>query len=146
MKRRYLRLLSLVLVTTLLYAQIAVAAYACPGLARAATTNTSMVPSASSTETGGDQTGVSTSEQTDDCAGMPGGIDPSAPKLCADHCNYGQQSDQTPNLSVPPVLLNPLYIAPPMPLPSMPAQPPAELSALVRGSPPLAILHCCFRI
>lgn len=146
MTRRYLRLLSRMLVAMLLYGQMAIAAYACPGQMSPA----GMDPAAASIgATVGKPDSAATSSsnaQAGDCDGMLGTMDPSTSKLCADHCNYGHQSDQTPNLTVPAVLLSPLYVAPPMPLPSMPAQPTAELSALARGSPPLATLHCCFRI
>jgi hypothetical protein len=134
------------LVGTLLYAQMAVAAYACPGLVPAAAMDASMVPTAPTADTHGDQIDAPANAQSSDCAGMLGSMDPSAPRLCADHCNSGHQSDQTPNLTVPAVVLSTLYLAPPLPLRLMPAQPTAELSAMARGSPPLAILHCCFRI
>jgi hypothetical protein len=145
MKRRSLRLLSWMLVGTLLYAQMAVAAYACPRLAAAAS-DVSMVSMAMTVDTNGDKTVAPASAMSGDCAGMQGAMDPSAPKLCADHCNYGHQTDQTPNLTVPTALFTPLYVAQPMRLPSVPSQPAADLSALAEASPPLAILHCCFRI
>lgn len=144
--RRYLRLLSWTLVGTLLYAQMAVAAYACPNLGSAAVTGVltvSMTPMADSTS---DQSKATASMKSGDCAGMQGSMDPSAEKLCADHCNYGQQSDHTPSVTLPTVLLTPLYVVQGTLFSSVPSQPAADLSALAEASPPLAILHCRFRI
>ncbi len=74
-------------------------------------------------------------------------MDPTSPNLCAEHCRYGEQSDQTSTVSVPAAILYALYAAP-MPLevalPSRLAT--ALMSALVAASPPHAILHCVYRI
>ena len=146
MMRRYVRLLSWTLVGTLLYGQMAIAAYACPGqvsLAGMGVSEASIQPTVSMVDAAA---AAPSNEQAAGCEGMSWSMDPSAPKLCADHCNYGHQSDQTPNLTLPTVLLTPLYVAQPMLLPSVPLQPAADLSALAEASPPLAILHCRFQI
>ncbi len=94
----------------------------------------------------GDQTDAPTSAQIAGCDGMLGAMDPPADKLCAEHCNYGHQSDQAASVVLPAVLMTPLYVVTPMPPPSVASQPAIDLSALAEAAPPLAILHCCFRI
>jgi hypothetical protein len=65
------RRIALALVATLLCAQWAVAAYACPGPAAGPTAATAMP----------------------DCAGMPAtAMDPEQPQLCKAHCEQGTQS------------------------------------------------------
>ena len=113
----------------MLYGQMAIAAYACPRLVSAAVMDVSTMSIAPAV----------------DNEAQPGPMDLDAQKLCAEHCNYGHQSDQAPNLALPPaVLLTSLYVA--LSIPSVSSQPAADLSALAEGKPPLAILHCCFRI
>jgi hypothetical protein len=146
MKRRYVRLLSWMLVGTLLYGQMAIAAYACPGQVSPAGVGVSAASIHPTLSPVDDTVAATSSTHAGDCAGMSGQMDPSASKLCADHCNYGHQSDQTSNLTLPTVLLTLLYVAQPTESPSVPLQPAAELSALAEASPPLAILHCRFRI
>jgi len=146
MKRRYLRLLSCMLVGALLYAQMAIAAYACPGQVSPASVGMSAASIHPTVSVVDAAVVAPASVHAGDCEGMSGSMDPSASKLCADHCNYGHQSDQTPSLTLPTVFLTPLHFAPPMQSQSVPSQPAADLSALVEASPPLAILHCRFRI
>ena len=110
----------------LLFAQLSVAAYACP----------------SSATRGAD------AEMAIDCAGMMADdADPAAPNLCAEHCHYGQQSDQPRTPAAPAVALVALYAVSSPLLLSDPILPAAESSGLlVAPSPPHTILHCCFRI
>jgi hypothetical protein len=115
------------LIGCLLFAQLAVAAYACPS-----------VPSM-----GGQIPMVGSN-----CEDMAmRALDPQNANLCAEHCKFGQQSDQTSTLTVPAVVLMALYFTPLVPAPMAELRPAAgSQSALVTASPPHTILHCCFRI
>jgi hypothetical protein len=130
--RTFKRWIARVMACVLLLAQFSIAAYACPAMAMQ------------------DDTG--TAEQLVAGTAVPVGaadpLDASAPNLCAAHCQFGQQSaDHTAATVVQTALPATLYT-----LPSATAhdglgrplahQPPSQAAA----SPPLAILHCCFRI
>jgi len=94
----------------------------------------------------GHELAASDAAQATACAGMAG-MDPELTNLCAEHCRQGQQSDQAATLTVPAALLSALYTTPPAPEPVVAPRPAAAAtSALAAASPPLAILHCCFRI
>ena len=129
MTRSFLRAVARGLVGVVLMAQTIVSAYACPAMALPATAT---MPIA----------------QMSNCDDMAGAMDASSPNLCAEHCKYGQQSDQAPTLNAPAAVLTALYLTPLVP--KMAAPPPrraaATLSALVAASPPHAILHCVYRI
>jgi hypothetical protein len=141
--RRLLRSLSRVLIGVVLMAQVAISAYACPGLAM----TTMPLASASSDSDQADVNQGSAVRPMVNCQDMDGATDPSFANLCAEHCRYGQQSDQVPTLTVPPALLIALYFTPVAPEPIAVPHPAADAtSALVAASPPLAIRHCCFRI
>ena len=134
MTRHFLRSVCRVLIGAVLMAQLAVSAYACPGLV-------ALQPAVESP--------VSTPMAN--CEDMSGAMnasdDPSFANLCAEHCRYGQQSDQAATLTVPAALLNALYVIPVTAEPVVAPRPAADAtSALVAASPPRAILHCCFRI
>ncbi|MCW5661886.1 MAG: hypothetical protein KIT60_29640 [Burkholderiaceae bacterium] len=138
--RSFLRRMAACLAGVLLSAQLAVAAYACPGIAAAlgAEPQQASAPvAAASTPMPG-------------CEGMNGATgaayDPAAPNLCAEHCRYGKQSDQSATLNVPAAVLALLYATPTRPEkgPMRPAA--APISALVAASPPHAIAHCVYRI
>lgn len=127
MSRQVLRRLCRLLIGTVLWAQLAIAAYACPGLLAPA-------PAAAM--------------PCEDMA-MPMGsaLDSAFPSLCAAHCHQGQQSDQVPSLTVPAALWVALYAMPPAPEPLVAPRPLAEaVHARAGAPPPHAILHCCFRI
>ena len=115
-----------IVIGAVLWAQLAIAAYACPGLSSPAPAEA--MP----------------------CEGMamPMGstLDPAFPNLCAAHCHQGQQSDQVPSLAVPAVLWVALYATPPATEPLMAPRPMAEAVHPRAAPPPHAILHCCFRI
>lgn len=82
-----------------------------------------------------------------DCAGMVSQLDPASPNLCAEHCSYGQQSDQTRTLTAPAVSLVSLYVVPLMPVLTEPSRFAIVASGLLAARPPPhTILHCCFRI
>ncbi len=134
------RFIARLLIGVLVFAQLAVAAYACPAMSAGSATgdaaHAAMLGQGMTSVTGAD--------------GMPGApsLDPSQPNLCAAHCQTGQQNaDGKPAPTVPPVLLASLYPV----VPAAPrAQPALALAAVDDpppvASPPLAILHCCFRI
>lgn len=139
MTRNMVRMVARWVVGALLFAQMAIAAYACPGLASAVTGDVQP----------GDAGAIpmTMTEQMVDCDDMPGAMDPASANLCAEHCKYGQQSDHAPTLVVPAVVLTALYatpLVPDAPPPSRPAA--AMMSALVAGSPPHTVLHCVYRI
>lgn len=139
MTRGFLRSVCRALIGVVLLAQMAVAAYACPGLASGSKMN-GVMDLATPADTAMDQ-------QAADCAGMAGPMDPEFANLCAEHCRHGQQSDQAATLTVPSALLNALYTTPPAPEPAVALRPAADtVSARAAASPTLAIRHCCFRI
>ena len=136
MTRRWVRCVVQGLVGVLLFAQMAIAAYACPGRSPAAAGTPQMA------------TATVHTVQMANCDDMAGAIDAASATLCAEHCKYGQQSDQAPTLNVPVAVLTALYATPPVA--EMAALTPraaaASISALVAASPPHTILHCVFRI
>lgn len=135
------------LIGALLMAQFAIATYACPVLATAPMAQMAMpAVDATHADPGGATTGK-TPAASPICNGMAGAMDPAAPNLCADHCKYGQQSDQTSTPTVPAVLLTALYTTPSVLLAAPPSRPAAALAnALVAASPPHTTLHCVYRI
>jgi hypothetical protein len=134
MTRSFLRTICRMLIGVVLFAQLAVSAYACPGLsgAGAQSMDTDMAAAAPA--------GMH-------CEDMAGSMDASSTNLCAEHCRQGHQSDQAATLTVPVALLTALYTLPLAPEPPAPTpRHAAEVgSALAAISPPHAILHCCFR-
>ena|SRR5688572_1117538 len=142
MTRATLRRVAAGLAAVLLYAQVAIAAYACPGLASAAAGEPAPTAAGSA---------FPAAVPMPNCDGMNGAmgaaLDPAAPNLCAEHCKYGQQSDQASTLSVPAAVLALLYAVPTLPAQAVPPRAAAaSLSALVAASPPHAIAHCVYRI
>lgn len=147
MTRSFLRGVARGLVGVVLMAQLAISAYACPGVLSSTAANMQMPPaSASPEERGGSNTGTPMAHMSN-CDDMGGAMDSSSPNLCAEHCKYGQQSDHAPTFNVPSAVLTALYFTPMVPV-TAPAPRPAAatLSALVAASPPHAILHCVHRI
>lgn len=148
MRRSWVRAVARGLVGVIVMAQLAIAAYACPALSAAMAANMPVsAPEIVAGEPHAARAGMPTAggANCDDMAG--GSIDPSLPNLCAEHCKYGQQSDQAQKLTVPTAVLAPLYVTPPVPEAAPPPHPAAAtISALVAASPPHAILHCVFRI
>ena len=135
MKRGVVRALARCLVGVLFFAQMALAAYACPAVASALAAGASQELAAAAAPA-----------SMPNCSEMAGMLDPDAPNLCAEHCKYGQQSDHASTLSVPAVVLHALYATPVVPLASLPRCTPALTGVPVAVSPPHAILHCVFRI
>ncbi|WP_428420448.1 hypothetical protein [Methylibium sp.] len=143
MRRSFARSVARMLVGVVLLAQLAVSAYACPGLTAA---KVQMSPDAMQGDQSSSPQGA-TVQPMANCEDMAGAMDPSFANLCAEHCHQGQQSDQAATVSVPAALLNALYVTPLAPEPTAAPRPAADAtSALVAASPPHAILHCCFRI
>ena len=139
MTRLFLRKICRALIGVVMLAQMAVSAYACPRLSASPATGTALASVA--------PVNGAIDDPAADCAGMTGPMDSDFANLCAEHCHHGQQSGQVATLSVPAALLTALYVTPLTPEPSAPQRPAAAAtSALAAASPPLAILHCCFRI
>ena len=123
------------LIGAMLFAQLAVAAYACPGLLPA--------PGAAASESNA----APAAAPAMDCEHMAMSLDKASPTVCAQHCQQDQQSGQTATLAAPAVLLTSLYLLAPLstqaPRPSPPRG--AQPGLLAATSPPHSILHCCFR-
>ncbi|MED5622389.1 hypothetical protein [Ideonella sp. BN130291] len=125
LSRKLRRLVCQCLAGVLLFAQMAVAAYACPGLS-------SPMPMATA-------------------AAMPGcdEMDPDAAALCAEHCRFGQQSvDTAAQPAVQAAAPALLYLLPDAPvLLANGASPQAAVDTPPAAPPPPhAILHCVLRI
>ncbi len=138
MTRAFGQAICRILIGVVLFAQMAVAAYACPAMSM--TTGASVEAMASMVDAGDD--GVSP------CPVGSGPMDMDLPNLCAAHCQFGEQTaDPSPVLAVPAPVLAGFYV---VPLPTPPVAPvrpaAAEPDRLAAASPPHAILHCCFRI
>lgn len=149
MSLRYLRSICRALIGIVLFAQIAISAYACPALSAVGTMSMTMAMAAAESPppASSEPSGVAADLQAIDCADMAGTMDDASPNLCSEHCRYGHQSDQAASLTVPAALLNALYVTPLAPEPIVaPRATAAQTGARAAASPPHAILHCCFRI
>lgn len=145
MRKGFLRSVAQLLIGCLLFAQLAVAAYACPSVPSMGV----QMSMAGSTEVDAGKASMDIASQSmSNCEDMAMGVlDPQNANLCAEHCKFGQQSDQASTLTVPAAMLLALYFAPLEPAPKAGLRPAAATpSALVATSPPHTILHCCFRI
>ena len=147
MTRSLKRFVCRLLIGGLVFAQMAIAAYACPALSGAPQ---SLSMAAMGTSVAAITMSPDASAMPTEDAAMTGceQIDDSVPNLCAEHCRFGQQSaDHTPVPTVPAALLTTLYTLPVQPEPLGHVRTPADMEfQRVAASPPLAILHCCFRI
>ena len=118
-------------IVCLLFAQLAVASFACPALLHAAVAVSAPEPARHADET------------ADHCAGN----DAARSGLCLAHCSPAQLSLNQPQTDAPPLIL---VAAQPCPVQHQPAQLAAaapQFDVPLRShSPPHAILHCCFRI
>lgn len=132
------------LIGVLLLAQFAVSAYACPLRLSATAVDMQASMSNSAQSAAVDPASAAPASRMSGCAGMAGTMDPSSPNLCAEHCKYGQQSDQASTLTVPVAVFTALYATALVPVPA-PRAAATTASALVAASPPRAILHCVFR-
>ncbi len=127
----------LLLLSALLFAQAAVAAYACPALAQAAGQAAGMAT-------------AMTAAMPADCHHMAQSnpMDTVTPNLCVAHCQEDpQRSDAPPAPTVPPAMLAVLYVdRPDRTIDAADGCAPAARPLAVAASPPHTILHCCFRI
>jgi hypothetical protein len=120
------KLICRVLIGVFVFAQIAVAAHACPGLGQS-------------------------SSQAAEAQAMPGcdQMDRSASNLCTEHCHFGQQSSDTAPV---PVVIAPMLALLYVVLPAADAAggaaagTPAIDAPSPAPPPPHAILHCVLRI
>lgn len=147
MSRALSKTISRLLIGVFLFAQFAVAGYACPGL------------SAMTSMPKGDDAMVMPSAAapvdfaaSKSAAMAPGcdQIDQDAANLCAEHCRFGQQSADTAPVPVVfaaiPTLLYSFPIEPAHLLGSGRSFPTADSGVAAAPPPPHAILHCVYRI
>ena len=120
----------LIAVLSLLFMQLAVASYSCPGAASKAVEMTDMAQAAMP------------------CAeSMASTMDDQQPNLCHAHCQAEHQSADKYQVPAPVALtdIGPSFIA--LRLIPVPLGAPLQAPLLVRTTaPPLAVRHCCFRI
>ena len=135
---------SRLLIGVVLFAQLAVASYACPGLKVMNSVGNGVAPTA--------MHGV-VADIAAEPAAMPPGcdqMDPDAANLCAEHCRQGQQSADTANVPVVspgiPTFLYSLQFEPQHSLGSGRSFPASDARLDGAPEPPHAILHCVFRI
>ena len=141
-----------------LFAQLAVAGYACPGLSGMESRSMSMSMSMSMSDSGpAPALAMSLAAADAPSALQPTGMPPDcdqmdteAANLCTEHCRHGQQSADTaaaPSVSAPvPTLLYSIPIEPQNVLGSGRSFPAPDASVDAAPEPPHAILHCVFRI
>jgi hypothetical protein len=135
------------LIGVLLFAQFAIAGYACPGPAgrptMSASNETIGMPSRAASET---STPVTPAEMAPGCDQM----DRDAANLCVEHCRFGQQSADTAPaplvFAAIPTFLYPLPLEPARVPGSGRCLPAPDASLAAAPPPPHAILHCVFRI
>lgn len=124
------------MVGVILFAQMSVAAYACPS---------NMVSGNATADAITAMGAMIDCEQMDE--GMGRHLDQANPGLCAEHCHPTQQSDHTQVPTVPAAMLIALYTVALTVDASRPdGLAPTADSRLHAAPPPLSILHCCFRI
>lgn len=148
------RLICRLLIGVLVSTQLAIAAYACNGIARMAMPGQGLpITAAMAMDRSGaaDPAGsISAAAANQDEGPGPGcsRLDPALPNLCVAHHQYGQQSaDHSPAPTVPAALLIGLYTLAPPGASSERASSPAGLGDPPAAvDPPHAVLHCCLRI
>ncbi len=124
------------MVGVILFAQMSVAAYACPS---------NMVSGNATADAITAMGAMVDCEQMGE--GMGRHLDQANPGLCAEHCHPTQQSDHTHAPTVPAALMIALYTVALTVDASRPdGLAPTADSRLHAAPPPLSILHCCFRI
>lgn len=141
MSRSLVRGLVRWIVVTLLLGQLAIASYACPAL------RANAVDVAQDSAIGVDCV-MSAPDHVvlADSDAPTSTIDGDSPNLCAEHCKYGQQSDQTNNVNVPVAAPSTSFENNPPRLVESRLRPTASvLSALLSTCPPHTILHCVRR-
>ncbi len=117
----------------LLFMQLAVAAYACPG---------------GLFQPGGDQAAAMTQQAGVSCAeSLALTMDDEQPSLCAAHCKTDQQTADKYELPVFASLAVTARALPPPRLTSASSDPPVQTSLLARTTvKSVAVRHCCFRL
>ena len=143
MSRKLLRSIAWTLIGFLLFAQMAIAAYACPGQTLPKMQGMELV-NGNFVET----VIPAAVDQMANCEDMAvAAMDLDNANLCASHCQFGQQNHQASTLTVPVALFLALYVNLSTPVTGSALRPTAiSKGALVAASPPHTILHCCFRI
>ena len=135
---------SRLLIGVLLFAQLAVAGYGCPGLKV-------MGPAShGGTATAAQAAVASAAAVLPSMAPGCDQMDPAAPNLCVQHCHQGQHSADTANVPVVspgiPTFLYSLQFEPQRSLGSGRSFPAPDARLDGAPEPPHAILHCVFRI
>lgn len=89
-----------------------------------------------------------TAVETGEAAVPSAVLDPAAPALCEQHCQYGTQSVNDAPQALAGVALAPAFVVTIAALVVVSASPAtaAQPSRLYAASPPLSIRNCCFRI
>ncbi len=137
LRRGFARWVARLLIGVVLTAQLAVSAYACPGLATIPADALAGSVSAS----------PSTAPAMPDCENMGAALDPAFANLCAEHCRQGDQHDPPAGLALPAALFSALYSTPPAGEPKARAPSRADPARTPAApAPPHTLLHCCFRI
>lgn len=130
LRRKYRILTALIALVGMLFMQLAVASYVCPG----GTAGPMAVESAQAPM-----------QSMPDCDGP----DPANPALCQAHCQDAKSSldkPQTPSVTPAPVMVS-VILTPLIPLlpATLPSTEPDWLLQRITA-PPMSIRHCCFRI
>lgn len=142
--RAFSKAVSSLLIGVLLFAQFAVASYACPrlsGMTSLQRDEAMVMPSTAASDGG-----IAAAKSTDMAPGCDQ-IDQDAANLCAEHCRFGQQSADTAPVPVVPVAVPTfLYSLPLEPAPLLGSSRSMPASDVSVAAPPHAILHCVYRI
>ena len=127
MNRTYRKLMSWLGIVAVLFAQLAVSAYACPLLFK------------------GFDNSTNTAGVSDASAECP---DPVSPNLCKKHCENGEQNiNDMPEPQACLLALEPAFIVALVLDPTLSSPAPALTPSLLHAtSPPLSIRNCCFRL
>ena len=134
------------LIGVVLFAQLTVSSYACPGLKGMGSMSSGSAMTAMQVATADAAVVTGPTVMPPGCDQM----DPDAANLCAEHCRQGQQSVDTaaaPGVSLGiPTLLYLLPLEPQHSLGSGRSFPAPDAGLDAAPEPPHAILHCVFRI
>ena len=136
MSRGIRRAVARTLIALFLFAQMMIAAYACPLMAVDETSTT--------------QARAPVAVVAHQAAAMPDGCDGTmidTPNLCAAHCQAGNQTtDAGQAVAVPASVLSGFYVVQIASPSSGPDRSSTSSQFVYAIPPPHAILHCCFRI